>query len=157
MKTRLQWVSKGYMLSLSLVPRLWPFPPRTMGDCKRLSLSSAIIMIIILSRGLIQLARANKEQGTCQSKPLLITAAYWRGCVKTAPCYLLSFDSQAWSAHPLLGQSVGLNDLNYLTKVLSAAWSWGRTVLLARVSTWWHHSRNCLLTAIFCSISVWFR
>ena len=34
-----------------------PHPPRTMGDCLRLPLSSAIIMIIILSGGLIQLAR----------------------------------------------------------------------------------------------------
>ena len=34
-------------------------PPRTMGDCLHLPLSSAIIMIIILSRGLIQLVRAN--------------------------------------------------------------------------------------------------
>ena len=34
-----------------------PRPPRTMGDCLRLPLSSAIIMIIILSGGLIQLAR----------------------------------------------------------------------------------------------------
>ena len=33
--------------------------PRTMGDCLHLPLSSAIIMIIILSRGLIQLARAS--------------------------------------------------------------------------------------------------
>ena len=59
MKTWLQWVSKGPMLSASLVPRLWPSPPRTMGDCLHLPLSSAIVMIIILSRGLIQLARAN--------------------------------------------------------------------------------------------------
>ena len=59
MKTWLQWVSTGPMLSVSLVPRLWPSPPRTMGDCLHLPLSSAIIMIIILSRGLIQLARAN--------------------------------------------------------------------------------------------------
>ena len=51
---QLQWVSKGPMLSVSLVPRLWPSPPRTMGDCLHLPLSSAIIMIIIFSRGLIQ-------------------------------------------------------------------------------------------------------
>ena len=59
MKTCFQWVSKGPMLSVSLVPRLGTLPPRTMGDCLHLPLSSAIIMIIILSRGLIQLARAN--------------------------------------------------------------------------------------------------
>ena len=59
-----------------LVPRLWPSPPRTLGVCLRLSLSSAIIMIMILSRGLIQLARAKYEQGNCQSKPLVNTAAY---------------------------------------------------------------------------------
>ena len=33
-------------------------PPRTMGDCLSLPLSSAMITIIILSRGLIQLAGA---------------------------------------------------------------------------------------------------
>ena len=60
MNTWLQWVSKCPMLSaFFLVPRLWPSPPRTMGDCLHLPLSSAIIMIIILSRVLIQLARAN--------------------------------------------------------------------------------------------------
>ena len=52
-------MSTGPMLSASLVPRVSPSPLRTMGDCLRLPLSSAIIMIIILSRGLIQLARAN--------------------------------------------------------------------------------------------------
>ena len=35
-----------------------PSPPRTLGNCLRLPLSSAIIMIIIVSRGLIELARA---------------------------------------------------------------------------------------------------
>ena len=35
-----------------------PPPPRTIGDCLCLPLSSANIMIIILSRGLIQLAGA---------------------------------------------------------------------------------------------------
>ena len=59
MKTWLQWVSTGPMLSASLVPRLWPSPPRTMSDCLRLPLSSTTIMTIILSRGLIQMARAN--------------------------------------------------------------------------------------------------
>ena len=33
MKAWLQWVSTGPMLSVSLVPRLWSSPPRTMGDC----------------------------------------------------------------------------------------------------------------------------
>ena len=56
----LQWVSKCPMLIASfLIPRLWPSPPRTMGDCLHVPLSSASIMIIILSRVLIQLARAN--------------------------------------------------------------------------------------------------
>ena len=35
-----------------------PSPPRTLGDCLRRPLTSAIIIIIILSRALIQLARA---------------------------------------------------------------------------------------------------
>ena len=51
----------------------WPSPPRKMDGCPRLPLSSAIIMIIILSNGLIQLARENYEKGSCQSKPLLNT------------------------------------------------------------------------------------
>ena len=55
----LKWVSKAPMLRASLVPRLWPSPPRTMGDRLHLPLSTAIIMIIILSRGLIQLAWVN--------------------------------------------------------------------------------------------------
>ena len=33
-------------------------PPRTLGGCLRIPLSSAIIMIIIVSRGLIELVRA---------------------------------------------------------------------------------------------------
>ena len=36
MKTWLQRVSKGPTLSVSLVPRLWPSPPKTMGDCLHL-------------------------------------------------------------------------------------------------------------------------
>ena len=55
----LKWVSKAPMLRASLIPRLWPSPPRTMGDRLHLPLSTAIIMIIILSRGLIQLAWVN--------------------------------------------------------------------------------------------------
>ena len=84
MKTCFQWVSKGPMLSVSLVPRLGTFPPRTMGDCLHLPLSSAIFMIIILSRGLVQLARAKPMyspvkastehcsllKGLCQNSPL---------------------------------------------------------------------------------------
>ena len=63
-----------------------------MGDCLCLPLSSAIIMIIILSRGLTQLAKANYEQGTCQSKPVLNT----EGVVsKQPPPYPTSFDPQA--------------------------------------------------------------
>ena len=41
MKTWLEGVSKGPMLSVSLVPRLWPSPHRTMGDCLHLPLNSA--------------------------------------------------------------------------------------------------------------------
>ena len=87
MSTWLQWVSTGPQLSMPLVPRLSPSPPRTLTNCLRLPLSSAMIMIIIISRGLIQLARVKYEQGTCQSKPLVNTAAYWRGCVKIGPPY----------------------------------------------------------------------
>ena len=62
--------------------RLWPSPPRTIDDCLHLPLSSALIMIIILSRGLIQLARARYSpfkactehccllKGLCQNSPL---------------------------------------------------------------------------------------
>ena len=47
-----------------------PYP----GNCLRLPLSSAIIMIIIVSRGLIELARAKQKQGTCQS----IASSAWQ-------------------------------------------------------------------------------
>ena len=92
MTTWLQWVSTDPMLSASSVARLWPSPPRTMGDCLRLPLSSAIIMIIIFSRGLIQLARAIKN------KLPAIQSLYWtllftEGVVsKQPPPYPTSFD-----------------------------------------------------------------
>ena len=109
MKTWLQWVSKGPVLSVPLVPRLWPSPPRTMGDYLRVPMSSAIIMIIILSRGLMQLARANLPQ----AKVLASQSLYWtllltEGVVsKQPPPYPTSLDPQAWSTHPLLGQPLG--------------------------------------------------
>ena len=102
-------MSTGPQLSMSLVPRISPSPPRTLGNCLHLSLCSAIIMIIVVSRSLIQLARAKLEQYTCQSKPLVNTAPYWRGCVRIPPLYPTSFASQAWAIHPLLGQSLGLS------------------------------------------------
>ena len=57
----------------------WPSPPRTMNDCPRLPLSSAIIMIIILSRGLRIKKKVFASQnlywtlleGLCQNSPLL--------------------------------------------------------------------------------------
>ena len=79
----------------------WPSPQRTMGDCPHLPLSSAIIMIIILIRGLIQLARAIRKR---QLPVKTSTEHYWRGCVKTAPSYPTSFDPLAWSTHPLFVQ-----------------------------------------------------
>ena len=51
-------VATGPQLSMSLVPRISPSPPKTLGNCLHLPLTSAIIMIIIVSKGLIQLARA---------------------------------------------------------------------------------------------------
>ena len=66
----------------TLVPRLSPSPPRTLGNCLCLPLNSAVIMIIIVSRSQIQMARAKLEQGTCQSKPLVLTPLF---CVKIAP------------------------------------------------------------------------
>ena len=62
------------MLCMLLVPRLSPSPTRTVGESLSLPLSSAIIMIIIVSRGLIELARAKYKQRACQSKPLVNTA-----------------------------------------------------------------------------------
>ena len=72
MKTWL-WVSKGPMLSASLVPRLWPFPPRTMGDCLHLPAEAWFSWL-----------------GQIKTKVLAVKActepaAYGRGCVKTAP------------------------------------------------------------------------
>ena len=69
------------MPCMFLVPRLWPSPTRTVGESLRLSLSSAIILIIIVSRGLIELARAKYKQCACQSKPLVNTA----GVVSNSP------------------------------------------------------------------------
>ena len=47
-----------------------------MGGCLRIPLSSVIIMIIIVSRALIELVREKGKQGTCQSKPLVKIAPY---------------------------------------------------------------------------------
>ena len=104
-----------------------------MGDCLCLPLSSAIIMIIILSRGLTQLAKANYEQGTCQSKPVLNT----EGVVsKQPPPYPTSFDPQAWSTHPLLGQSLGYPAVPTKTAIpplfLDTGLAWSRAVPSAR-------------------------
>ena len=101
MKTWLQWVSKGRMLSVSLVPRLWPSLPRTMGDCLHLPLSSAIIIIIILSRGLIQ--PASLPVKACTEHRYLLKGL----CQNSPPPYPARFYPQAWSTHPLLGQSLG--------------------------------------------------
>ena len=100
--------SKGPMLRASLAPRLWPSPPRTMGDCLHLPLSSTIIMIIILSRGLIQLARALIKTKVLASQSLRWTLLFTGGVVsKQPPPCPTSFDPKAWSTHPLLGQSLG--------------------------------------------------
>ena len=100
MKTWLQWVSKGRMLNVSLVPRLWPSPSRTMGDCLHLPLSSAIIIIIILSRGLIQLARANYTEHCCLLKGLCQNS--------TLPTPLVLTPR---STHPVVGCSLGYSAL----------------------------------------------
>ena len=59
---------------------------KRLGGCPRISLSSTIIVIIIVSRGLIVLFEAKGNwKGTCQSKPLVNTAPYWKVCVKIDP------------------------------------------------------------------------
>lgn len=60
-------------------------PTKRLGGCLRISLSSTIIVIIIVSRGLIVLAGAKGKQDTCQSKPLVGTAPYWKVFVKIDP------------------------------------------------------------------------
>ena len=51
-------------------------PTKRLGGCLRISLSSTIIVIITVIRGLIVLVGAKEKQGTCQSKPLVNTAPY---------------------------------------------------------------------------------
>lgn len=60
-------------------------PAKRLGGCLRISLSSTIIVVIIVSRGLIVLAGAKGKQDTCQSKPLVGTAPYWKVFVKIDP------------------------------------------------------------------------
>ena len=72
------------MLCMLLVPRLWPSPTRNLDESLRLPHSSAIIIIIIVSRGLIELVWAKYKQGACQSKPLVITAGV---CQSSLPPY----------------------------------------------------------------------
>ena len=117
MKTWLHWVPTGPMLRVSLVPRLWPSPPRTRGDCLCLPLGSAIIMIIILNRGLIQLpGQINNKVPSSQS--LYWTLLLTEGIVsKQPPPYPTSFDPQALSTHLLLGTSLGYPAV--LTKMAS--------------------------------------
>ena len=81
-------VFRSSAIRMCLVSRLSPSPPRTMGNCLHLPLSSAIsTIIIIVRRSLIQLARAQYQQ----VKPLVNTAPYWRSCVKIASPYPTSF------------------------------------------------------------------
>ena len=68
-----------------LVPRLWPSPTRTLDESLRLPHSSVIIIIIVVSRGLIELVWAKYKQGASQSKPLVITAGVVLGLCQSSP------------------------------------------------------------------------
>ena len=88
------------MLCMLLAPRLWPSPTRTLDETLRLPLSSVIVIIIIDSRGLIELVWAK-----CKAKA---SSYHCWGCVKVAPLpTLIVLPLQAWSTHPVLGQSLG--------------------------------------------------
>ena len=83
------------------------FPTQDNGWLSRLPQSSAIVLIIILSRGLIQPARANKKK-VFFSRGLFRTLLVTEGVVsKQSPSYPPSFDPQAWSTHPQLRQTLG--------------------------------------------------
>ena len=58
----------------------------------------------MVSRGLIGLAR---KQFTYQSKPLVDTSSYWKGCIKIAPSLLHYYCPMARDTHPMFGLSLG--------------------------------------------------
>ena len=82
------------MLSMSFLPRFWPFSPKTLGDCLCLSLSFAIIMIIILSRVLIQLARTRYLPVKAASEHCCLLKGL---CNNSPPPYPTSFAHKTWS------------------------------------------------------------
>ena len=58
----------------------------------------------MVSRGLIGLAR---KQFTYQSKPLMDTSSYWKGCIRIAPSLLHYYCPMARDTHPMFGLSLG--------------------------------------------------
>ena len=58
----------------------------------------------MVSRGLIGLAR---KQFTYQSKPLVDTSSYWKGCIKIAPSLLHYYCPMARDTRPMFGLSLG--------------------------------------------------
>ena len=73
-----------------------------------LPLSSVIIMIIILSRGLIQLARTTLRTRYLPVKASSEHCCLLKGLCQTSPLPTpLVFFPQAWATHPLLRQSLG--------------------------------------------------
>ena len=87
----------------------------------------------MVSRGLIGLAR---KQFTYQSKPLVDTSSYWKGCIKIAPSLLHYYCPMARDTHPMFGLSLGF--LPMLTKT-QAPWNF------------WHRSYHVLTNLDRCN------
>lgn len=91
----------------------------------------------MVSRGLIGLAR---KQFTYQSKPLVDTSSYWKGCIKIAPSLLHYYCPMARDTHPMFGLSLGF--LPMLTKT-QAPWNF------------WHRSYHVLTNLDICKDLAW--
>ena len=73
----------------------------------------------MVSRGLIGLAR---KQLTYQSKPLVDTSSYRKGCIKIAPSLLHYYCPMARDTHPMFGLSLGFLPMLTTTQAPSNFW-----------------------------------
>ena len=73
----------------------------------------------MVSRGLIGLAR---KQFTYQSKPLVDTSSYRKGCIKIAPSLLHYYCPMARDTHPMFGLSLGFLPMLTTTQAPSNFW-----------------------------------
>ena len=73
----------------------------------------------MVSRGLIGLAR---KQFTYQSKPLVDTSSYWKGCIKIAPSLLHYYCPMARDTQPMFGLSLGFLPMLTTTQAPSNFW-----------------------------------